>query len=290
MTIKTGILKTSSDIIPICPTKIVGIRDLATVKAKTSKHQWLWRLLLVLVLGSAWYITTRAAIWPPYLVPPPSDVFDFIKISTSDGTLIGATTTSIARAASGFAIAALIGLPTGLLLAKVSWLDDLLSPAVGGLQSLPSICWFPLALLWFGMSEAAVLFVVVMGALFAIILAVRSGVRNLPPLTERAGVMLGARGIKLWWYVLIPASLPAILAGMRQAWAFAWRSLMAAELLSQSLKVGIGHVLTTGRDLNDMAMVLGTIVIILVLGLLVDRIAFRPIEAFIARRWGVDGA
>jgi NitT/TauT family transport system permease protein len=140
------------------------------------------------------------------------------------------------------------------------------------------------------MSEAAVLFVVVMGALFAIILAVRSGVRNLPPLTGRAGVMLGARGFKLWWYVLLPASLPAILAGLRQAWAFAWRSLMAAELLSQSLKVGIGHVLTTGRDLNDMAMVLGTIVIILVLGLLVDRVAFRPIEMFIARRWGVDGA
>ena len=164
MTIKTGIPKTSNDIIPICPTKIVGIRDLATVKAKTSKHQWLWRLLLVFVLGSAWYITTRAAIWSPYLVPPPSDVFDFIKTSTTDGTLIGATTTSIARAASGFAIAALIGLPTGLLLAKVTWLDDLISPAVGGLQSLPSICWFPLALLWFGMSEVAVLFVVVMVA------------------------------------------------------------------------------------------------------------------------------
>lgn len=260
------------------------------VRVHGNSISWLWRLLLILVLGSVWYITTRAAIWPPYLVPPPSDVIDFIKSSTTDGTLVGATITSISRAASGFAIAALIGLPTGLLLAKVNWLDDLLSPAIGGLQSLPSICWFPLALLWFGMSEAAVLFVVVMGALFAIILAVRSGVRNLPPLTGRAGVMLGARGFKLWWFVFLPASLPAILAGMRQAWAFAWRSLMAAELLSQSLKVGIGHVLTTGRDLNDMAMVLGTISIILVLGLLVDRIAFRPIEMFIARRWGVDGA
>ena len=115
---------------------------MAISKVKPSRQPWLWRLLLIMVLGAVWYITTRAAIWPPYLVPPPSDVFDFIKTSTTDGTLTGATLTSIARAGSGFAIAALIGLPTGLLLAKLSWLDDLLSPGIGGLQSLPSIAGF----------------------------------------------------------------------------------------------------------------------------------------------------
>ena len=103
--------------------------------------------------------------------------------------------------------------------------------------------------------------------------------------------MLGAgRGPRLWWHVLLPAILPAYLNGMRQGWAFAWRSLMAAELLSQSLKTGVGHLLNTGRDLNDMAMVLAMIGVILVIGLLVDRLVFFPLERLIARRWGVAGA
>jgi NitT/TauT family transport system permease protein len=169
-------------------------------------------------------------------------------------------------------------------------LDDTLGTTVVGLQSLPSICWFPLALIWFGINENAVLFVVVMGALFAIILAVRSGVRNLPPLTLRAAQMLGATGPRLWWHVLLPAILPAYLSGMRQGWAFAWRSLMAAELLSQSLRTGVGHLLSTGRDLNDMAMVLGMIAVILMIGLAVDRVLFYPLEQVVARRWGVEGA
>jgi NitT/TauT family transport system permease protein len=135
-----------------------------------------------------------------------------------------------------------------------------------------------------------VLFVVVMGALFAVILSVRSGVRSLPPLTLRAAKVLGATGVRLWRFVLLPAILPAFLSGMRQGWAFAWRSLMAAELLSQSLKNGVGHLLSTGRDLNDMAMVLGMIGIILAFGLLVDRVLFLPLERLVARRWGVAGA
>lgn len=243
-----------------------------------------------LALVAVWWALAARRIWPPYLLPSPADVGVFLAEAVKDGTLLPAVATSAARVAIGYAISLVLGTALGLLLARSRPLDETLGSAVVGLQSLPSICWFPLALLWFGLNEKAVLFVVVMGALFAVTLAVRSGVRNLPPLTLRAARMLGATGAKLWAHVLLPAILPAFLSGMRQGWAFAWRSLMAAELLSQSLKQGVGHLLSTGRDLNDMAMVLGMIGVILVFGLAVDRVLFFPLERVVARRWGVEGA
>lgn len=243
-----------------------------------------------LTLFVAWWSLAAAKVWPPYLLPSPLDVGLFLKDSVTEGTLFPAILTSLVRVGVGYLISLVIGTLLGLALARVKWLDETLGTTVVGLQSLPSICWFPLALLWFGLNENAVLFVVVMGALFAVTLAVRSGVRNLPPLTLRAAQMLGATGPRLWWHVLLPAILPAYLSGMRQGWAFAWRSLMAAELLSQSLRTGVGHLLSTGRDLNDMAMVLGMIGTILTIGLLIDRVLFFPLERLVSRRWGVEGA
>ncbi len=243
-----------------------------------------------LALLFAWWFLAERRVWPPYLLPPPRDVWLFLAGATKDGTLLPAVATSALRGAAGYGIALGLGTVLGLALARVRWLDETLGGAVVGLQSLPSICWFPLALLWFGLNEKAVFFVVVMGALFAVTLAVRSGVRSLPPLTLRAARTLGATGHRLWLYVLLPAILPAFLSGMRQGWAFAWRSLMAAELLSQSLKAGVGHLLSTGRDLNDMPMVLGMIAVILLFGVAVDRVLFAPLERVVARRWGTEGA
>lgn len=237
-----------------------------------------------------WWALAARHIWPPYLLPSPADVWEFLAGSIKDGTLFPAIATSVFRVGAGYLISLVLGTGLGLLLARSRVVDETLGGAVVGLQSLPSVCWFPLALLWFGLTEKAVLFVVIMGALFAVTLAVRSGIRNLPPLTLRAARVLGATGPRLWQHVLLPAILPAYLNGMRQGWAFAWRSLMSAELLSQSLKAGVGHLLNTGRDLNDMAMVLGMIGVILLIGLSVDRFLFYPLERVIARRWGVEGA
>jgi NitT/TauT family transport system permease protein len=249
------------------------------------------RIVFYALLLALWWGAAAKRIWPPYLLPSPADVGAFLKTSLADGSLLPAIGTSALRVGAGYGIALVAGTLIGLALARIKLLDETLGGAVVGLQSLPSICWFPLALLWFGLNEKAVLFVVVMGAVFAIILAVRGGVRGISPLTLRAAHMLGAgTGLRLWWHVLLPAILPAFLSGMRQGWAFAWRSLMAAELLSQSLKFGVGHLLSTGRDLNDMAMVLGMIGIILALGLLVDRVLFYPLERMVSRRWGVEGA
>ena len=266
----------------------------AGARAESGTRPWrIWALRALFYGGlfALWQVAAAREVWPPYLLPAPGDVWAFLRDAAVEGTLLPAVLTSAQRVGVGFALALALGTLVGLLLARVRILDETLGSAVVGLQSLPSICWFPLALLWFGLNERAVLFVVVMGALFAVILAVRASVRGLPPLTLRAAQMLGAgSGARLWWHVLLPAILPGYLSGMRQGWAFAWRSLMAAELLSQSLRIGVGHLLATGRDLNDMAMVLGTIGIILLLGLLVDRLLFFPLERVIARRWGVEGA
>ncbi len=237
-----------------------------------------------------WWVLAARRIWPPYLLPSPADVGGFLVGAIKDGTLLGAVVTSALRVLTGYAISLVLGTLLGLALARVRVLDETVGSAVVGLQSLPSICWFPLALLWFGLNEKAVLFVVVMGALFAVTLAVRAGVRGLPPLLLRAARSLGATGWSLWRYVLLPAILPAFLSGMRQGWAFAWRSLMSAELLSQSLRLGVGHLLAEGRDFNDMNKVLGMIAVILAFGLLVDRTLFYPLERLVARRWGVEGA
>ncbi|MDX1932366.1 MAG: ABC transporter permease [Capsulimonadales bacterium] len=262
----------------------------STLRPTLDRSIPLLRIGFYLLLFALWWGLAAWGVWPPYLLPSPPEVGGFLLDSLKDGTLLPAVLTSLVRVGTGYLISLVIGTGLGLLLARVRLLDETVGTTIIGLQSLPSICWFPLALLWFGLNENAVLFVVVMGALFAVTLAVRAGVRNLPPLTLRAARMLGATGFRLWWYVLLPAILPAYLAGMRQGWAFAWRSLMSAELLSQSLRTGVGHLLTTGRDLNDMAMVLGMIGVILAIGLLVERAVFFPLERIVARRWGTEGA
>ena len=245
---------------------------------------------LYAALFAGWWIVAALHIWPAKAVPSPAAVGGFLWDAMISGTLLSAVAASAGRVLLGYGISLVGGTAFGLALARVRVLDDMLGTTVVGLQSLPSICWFPLALLWFGGSEKAVLFVIIMGSWFAITLAVRAGVRGLPPLLLRAAQSLGARGAGLWLHVLLPAILPAFLGGMRLGWAFSWRSLMAGELISKSLHVGVGGLLGRGRDTGDMAAVLGMIAVILVFGLVVDRLLFVPLERLVVRRWGVEGA
>jgi NitT/TauT family transport system permease protein len=144
-----------------------------------------------------------------------------------------------------------------------------------------------LALLWFGLSETAILFVVIMGALLAITLATQAGVKNTPPIYTRAARNLGTRGWRLYMYVILPGALPSIVTGMKLGWSFAWRSLMAAELLY--VGQGLGQLLTMGRDLNDMSQVITVMIVIVAIGLTIDRLAFTPIESRLRERWGMTG-
>ena len=247
------------------------------------------RLRLVFFAGLIllWEGLVRLHIWPSYVFPSPLAV----ARSLFDGILSGmvplAVLTSLRRVVLAYAGSLLIGIPLGLSLGRSRLLQDTLGTLVLGLQALPSICWLPLALLWFGLSETAIAFVVVMGAVLSITLSTADGVRNTPPLYLRAARTMGARGWRLYAGVILPSALPAILSGMKLGWSFAWRSLMAAELLYVSL--GLGQVLTLGRELNDMSRVLAVMLVIITIGLLTDYAVFRPAERRVRQRWGLQG-
>lgn len=204
----------------------------------------------------------------------------------ADGAIPRGVATSLYRLLVGYGISLVGGVALGLGLARSRVLRESVGTIVTGLQSLPSICWLPLALLWFGLSETAILFVVVAGSLLAITSSTESGVKNVPPLYIRAARTMGARGLQLYLRVILPAALPSILSGMRLGWTFAWRSLMAGELLYVS--GGLGQLLATGRELNDMARVMAVMLAIVLLGLLTEVLIFQRIEARVRERWGTD--
>ena len=225
----------------------------------------------------------------PMLLPAPGQVWEYLKAAAEDGTLYHATLVTMRRLLLGYAVGIMAGLPLGLLTARWTLLQDTLGVAALGLQTLPSICWVPLALVWFGQTEAAMLFVVVMGTLWSVIIATETGVRNVPPIYRRAALTMGSKRLHIWFKVILPAALPFIVSGMKQGWAFAWRSLMAAEIFVTILTgFGLGQLLQFGRDQSAMEQVVGIMVVIVVIGLLADKIFFAPIERFLHRRWGTS--
>ena len=234
-----------------------------------------------------WEALVRARIWSPVLVPSPLSVARYLWEAAGDGTLESATLVTLERLILGYAVGLVLGLPLGLLTARFQILEDTLGLLALGMQALPSVCWVPLALLWFGQTEAAMFFVVVMGTLWSVIIATDTGVRNVPPIYARAARTMGSSGLHTWLRVILPAALPFIVGGMKQGWAFAWRSLMAAEIYVTILSgFGLGHLLHYGRELNAMEQVIGIMIVVLAIGLLADKILFSPWERFLHRRWG----
>lgn len=249
--------------------------------------RWLVALLLFSALAVAWHLLVAAKIWSPLLLPSPLSVVDYLRSAVEDGTLFEAMLVTVRRLLIGYGLGILVGLPLGLLTASSKWSQDTIGVLALGLQTLPSVCWVPLALLWFGQTEAAMLFVVVMGTLWSLIIATDTGVRTIPPIYTRAARSMGSSGFHTWTHVVLPAALPFLLSGMKQGWAFAWRSLMAAEIYVTILTgFGLGHLLHYGRELNAMDQVIGVMLIIVLIGLAVDKTLFAPIEQFLHRRWG----
>ena len=239
------------------------------------------------VLIALWQAATMSGRWSPVLLPPPLAVGDYIWESLRDGTLIDAALVTLRRLFIGYAIGIAIGLPLGLAVSTSQYLEDTIGSLALGLQTLPSVCWVPLALLWFGQTEAAMLFVVVMGTLWSVVLATSAGVRTIPPIYARAARTMGAEGLDKWTRVILPASLPFVVSGMKQGWAIAWRSLMAAEIFVTILTgFGLGHLLQYGRELSAMDQVIGVMVAIVLIGLVADKLLFSPWERFVHRRWG----
>jgi len=251
------------------------------------------RIALVVVffaaLVAAWEALYRARIWSPVLVPSPLTVGEYLISSARDGTMLQATIVTMKRLLIGYFLSIIVGLPLGLLTARFKFVEDTLGVLALGLQTLPSVCWIPLALLWYGQTEGAMLFVVIMGSLWSILIATDNGVRTVPPIYARAARTMGSKRLHTWFKVILPASLPFIVSGMKQGWSFAWRSLMAAEIYVTILAgFGLGHLLHYGRELNAMDQVIGVMLVIIVIGLLADKTLFSPWEKFLYRRWGTS--
>ncbi len=256
--------------------------------------------LFFAALIALWHFLVKAGVWSAVILPPPEAVGRFLLDSSGlskalgwsynpdvSGVLPGALWITTKRLLVGYLVGVVIGIPLGLVTARFQWAADTLGVLGLGLQTLPSVCWVPLALLWFGQTESAMQFVVIMGTLWSVAISTDNGVHNVPPIFARAARTMGSRGLHTWWRVILPASLPFIVSGIKQGWAFAWRSLMAAEIYVTILTgFGLGHLLHYGRELHAMDQVLGVMLVIVLIGLLADKILFSPWERFLHRRWG----
>ncbi len=246
------------------------------------------KLAAVAVVLGSW----QAVVWtgwrPDYVLPPPSWVL--VELWRIAGTVDFwvAVGTTIGRALVGFGIAVAIGTVLGAGVSRLAVLRRAFGSFITGLQSMPSIAWFPLAILLFGLSESAILFVVVLGAAPSVANGLVSGVDHIPPLLLRAGRVLGARGLAAYRWVVLPAALPGYVAGLKQGWAFAWRSLMAGELLVIiATRPSIGTRLHFARELSDAPGLLAMMIVVLVIGVIVDGMVFGVIEKRIRRRRGL---
>jgi NitT/TauT family transport system permease protein len=258
----------------------------ATMVASSARRTGIVVLFFTTLIG-LWWLATASGRWSAVILPPPQAIAEYLWSGLLDGSILESTLVTMKRLLVGYFMGVAIGLPVGLLMASNQSVEDTVGSVALGFQTLPSVCWVPLALIWFGQSESAMLFVVVMGTTWSVMIATSHGARNIPPILGRAARTMGSQGFHRWTRVVLPASLPFLVTGMKQGWAFAWRSLMAAEIYVTILTgFGLGHLLHYGRELNAMDQVIGVMLVIVAIGLVADRILFSPWERFLHERWG----
>jgi NitT/TauT family transport system permease protein len=250
--------------------------------------RWPPLVALALLLG-VWELAYRAGSSRRTPCPSPADVGLTLVEQLREGTLLEAMGVSLSRGGLGFLAALAIGTPLGLLIARVHAVRRGIGPLVSGLQSLPSVAWVPAAIIFFGIGNAAIYAVVLLGAVPSIANGMVSGIDQVPPLYRRVGRCSAPAGFAVSRHVLLPAALPGYVGGLRQGWAFSWRSLMAAELIVKSpeLGTGLGQLLEEGRFLQDMSLVFAGILGILVVGIAVELLLFAPLERRVLRRRGL---
>jgi NitT/TauT family transport system permease protein len=235
----------------------------------------------------AWQLVVWSGWKPEYILPGPAAAFDRLGELIADGTVGEAISITMQRAAVGFALALVIGVLVGSVVVSSKIVRSAVGAMITGLQTMPSIAWFPLAIVLFGLSERAIMFVVVLGAAPSIANGLITGVDHVPPILLRAGRVMGARGIKSFRHVVMPASLPSFVGGLKQGWAFAWRSLMAGELLVTLGKPSVGFLLNEKRTIADYEGLIAMMIVILVIGIVVDTLIFGTLDRWVRRRHGL---
>lgn len=246
------------------------------------------RTIFFLILIAIWQVIFSLEIWPKSMIPSPFSVAHTLYAGFKDMTLVYDLVASFRHLFIGLFLSIIIGTGIGFLLATVKTADETLGTMILALQSVPSIVWVPLAIIWFGFGETAIIFVVVIGGTFVMAMNIRTGVQNVSPIFIHAAKTMGSKGGDLFFKVIIPASVPYAVTGVRLAWAFSWRALMAAELLSTG--PGLGFTLSYASDFNNMSLVIGIIIIIGVIGSIVDQLVFHRIEQKVLTRWGYKKA
>ncbi|MEU7744193.1 ABC transporter permease [Nonomuraea sp. NPDC049158] len=260
-------------------------------RAGVASRVWarIWPMLTAVALVLvAWELVVLSGRWPEYVFAGPITTFQDLGHRLGDPEFYQAVGTTMRRAVTGFALAVLVGLVVGAAVSRVKVLRAAFGALITGLQTMPSIAWFPFAILLFGLTESAITFVVILGAAPSIANGLITGVDYTPPLLLRAGHVLGFRRLQLYRHVILPASLPSFLAGLKQGWAFAWRSLMAGELLVIiAYQSSLGEQLAISRELSDSPGLIGTMIVILVIGIVIDML-FEAADSALRRRWGLN--
>ncbi|MFG2945874.1 ABC transporter permease [Streptomyces adustus] len=257
---------------------------------QTLREKVLPPVVAIAVVVVIWQgLITLKIVDDPSKLPSPGAVWAEVRDAWLKGTLLGYIWTSVSRGLLGFALALLIGTPLGLLVARVKFVRAAIGPTLSGLQSLPSVAWVPPAVIWLGLQPSMMYAVILLGAVPSIANGLVSGVDQVPPLFLRAGRTLGATGLRGTWHIVMPAALPGYVAGLKQGWAFSWRSLMAAEIIVQApdLGVGLGQLLEVARTNSSMAQVFLAILLILFVGIAIDLLIFSPLERWVLRSRGL---
>jgi NitT/TauT family transport system permease protein len=249
----------------------------------------LWPKLLAIAIVLAVWELIHVSGWKKLIFPGPAGTLSDLWGQLRTGLLWHAIAITSERAVIGFALAVVIGGVVGALVSRIRPLRAAVGSLITGMQTMPSIAWFPFAIILFGISTTTILFVIVLGAAPSIANGLIAGVDYTPPLLLRAGKMMGLRRLSLYRYLILPASLPAFVAGLKQGWAFAWRSLVAGELLVViANQPSLGALLSADQDQADMQGATSIIIVILILGIVVDMV-FGVADRAIRRRWGLTG-
>jgi NitT/TauT family transport system permease protein len=253
----------------------LDIEDLANVTLFIAAFIGIWQLVFML------------GIWPEVSLPSPAMVAKSFVDLVEDLTLIVSIGVTMYRLVIGFTLSIIIGVSVGLAMVKFPGFGKTMSSFAVGLQSFPSVAWVPFAILLIGLSDAGILFVVIMSSVFSVMMSTYGGIRNISPIYIRAAKNMGAKGFSLFRYVMIPAATPSLIVGIKQAWSFAWHALIGAEILIAA-SVGLGHVLLVGREFQLMDQIIASMITIFAIGLVFDRVLFSKLEESVRERWGLN--